>query len=287
LLSSFYSCEDDYQQAESAVEVLESVSSGKPFSGQNVTRSHVESEYPYDSVAGNDTYDPSCFNYKSVNKGEQKLYSDLAKMGGDPRALKQAICFMERHKETEFEVQSGADSAKIGDRCKLVINDFSKSNSPNYRKNVMYRINRCTGEIDKSMVTQGRNGVGDDAVGKSANKDSSNATLRGFHLLGGPHYGKKFKGIKIHGLQRGINSNCYKKAVVVHASDYVSNTDAGRSLGCPALKQSEYNEMRSEYMGQEGSRKNDDQVQGILMYNYTRTERAKGEGYCGDNVWEN
>lgn len=265
---------------------METVSKGDAFNGPRVTRSHIQRELPYDSVGEHDNYNPSCFNFESVKEGEEELYAKLLAMGGDPLALKQAVCFMERHKETEFEVQSGAESARLGDECKVVINDFSNSNSTNYRKNVMYRINRCTGEIEKSMVTQGRNGVGDDAV-KTANRSGSNATLRGFHMLGGAHYGSKFRGIKVHGLQSGINSNCYNKAVVVHSSNYVSDSSAGRSLGCPAVKKDVFYEMKEDFMGQEGNSKNGDQVQGILMYNYTKTERDSGEDYCGDKLWIN
>ena len=286
LIVCFSSCESAKDGVNEMTDTLEAISSGDALSGDSVTQANIQSEYPRNDSG--DTYNPGCYNPKLVKKRESKLYADFRRKGGDPVALKQAICFMEKNQKTKFQVDSAAgNSAKIGSKCKIVLNDFSKSTGSVFRKNKMYRINRCTGKIDVSYVAQGSGGVGDTAHRKkNANEDDSGATLRGFHLLGGKHDSGKYKGIKIHGLQKGINNRSYKKSVVIHRGEWTTNNDSGHSLGCPATTQGVLNDLKKNFMGSEGGSSNGDTVKGILMYNYTKTEKKKGKSYCGDTLWK-
>lgn len=68
----------------------------------------------------------------------------------------------------------------------------------------------------------------------------SNQSSLGFYKTVDTYFGKHGYSLHLQGLERGINDNAFKRDIVVHGADYVSEAVAksgclGRSHGCPAI----------------------------------------------------
>jgi len=74
-----------------------------------------------------------------------------------------------------------------------------------------------------------------------SNKMSSNQSSPGFYITGRTYQGKHGYSLRLEGVERGINDNAGRRAIVMHGADYVNpNTISklgyiGRSQGCPAI----------------------------------------------------
>lgn len=119
----------------------------------------------------------------------------------------------------------------------LTIIDFSK---PSTDKR-LYVINPETKEIlYKSVVAHGRNS-GDNYATSFSNKLGSCQSSLGFFLTENTYTGRNGFSLIIDGLEKGINDNAKKRAVVIHGADYLNPSlgkscgRLGRSWGCPAL----------------------------------------------------
>ena len=74
-----------------------------------------------------------------------------------------------------------------------------------------------------------------------SNVIGSRKTSLGAMKTGKVYQGKYGKSLKLHGLEKGINHNVYRRFVVIHPAKYVSdsyilgNGRCGQSWGCPAV----------------------------------------------------
>ena len=94
--------------------------------------------------------------------------------------------------------------------------------------------------IYHSYVAHGRN-TGGNIANSFSNKVNSNQSSLGFYVTGETYFGSKGYSLRLHGQDAGYNSNIFRRAVVIHAANYVSESwiqkygRLGRSFGCPAL----------------------------------------------------
>ncbi len=101
--------------------------------------------------------------------------------------------------------------------------------------------------VHKSIVAHGRNSGGEYAKYFS-NKEGSFKSSIGFYRTGETYHGKHGLSLRLDGLEYS-NNNARKRAIVIHAADYVSkvfikkNGRLGRSLGCPSLPQKDYDQI--------------------------------------------
>lgn len=94
--------------------------------------------------------------------------------------------------------------------------------------------------LKKSLVAHGT-GTGALYARNFSNKPQSHQSSLGFFITCNTYYGKHGYSLRISGIEKGINDNARKRAIVFHAADYVSTNfikkhgRLGRSFGCPAL----------------------------------------------------
>ena len=133
----------------------------------------------------------------------------------------------------------GVPKEKIGT---VGVVDFTKSSTK--KRLTIYEPN---GKKASSHLVAHGYGSGKKYAERFSNRSGSGQSSLGLYQIGRPYYGKHGKSLKLHGLESGLNSNAYKRAVVMHSADYVSS-DAkwdnfwsgegwriGRSAGCPAV----------------------------------------------------
>jgi hypothetical protein len=101
-----------------------------------------------------------------------------------------------------------------------------------------------------SLVAHGRNS-GDLHASKFSNVPESNMSSLGFYLTGETYTGKHGASLRLDGMEKGINDNARKRAIVIHSAQYAERSFVkqhgrlGRSLGCPALPDDNYDEIIS------------------------------------------
>ena len=94
--------------------------------------------------------------------------------------------------------------------------------------------------IFHTYVSHGKNTGGDMAI-KFSNKPQSLQSSMGLYLTGETYRGSKGFSLRLDGVEKGINDNMRKRAVVMHSAPYVSKSfidkyrRLGRSYGCPVV----------------------------------------------------
>jgi hypothetical protein len=151
----------------------------------------------------------------------------LDSLGLSADAFEQAIRGWEKLKER----------GELPNQSVLTIADFSQ---PSTSKR-LYII-----DLDKNQllfntyVAHGRNSGKDQAVAYS-NRAKSHMSSPGFYRTESTYYGSNGYSLKLSGLEKGINDNAFRRAIVVHGANYVSESliesqgYLGRSYGCPAI----------------------------------------------------
>lgn len=126
---------------------------------------------------------------------------------------------------------------KVANTGFITIIDFSKPSS----EKRLFVINTVTGNVVfKTLVAHGRNS-GKEWANTFSNAASSFASSLGFYITSNVYQGKHGISLRLNGCEKGFNDNAYKRAVVMHGADYVSddfiaqNGFLGRSHGCPAV----------------------------------------------------
>lgn len=230
----------------------------------------------------------------------EQTFANFTKLGGDSVALTQALCFLDKNKNANFNAQGDPtrpQGIKISNQRYITINDHNAPMS----KARFFVVDLETGKVEAFFSSHGgggKKGVPESTIDEAftSNLDSSYASPRGFFITGSKRIGSsdprwKFS-MKLHGLQRGINDNSYARAVVMHpfpmmppgkATSDDSNpklTDYGPfafSRGCPMLAE-EHAENIIDRIKSPNTK-----TGGSLYYNYSKEEKSYGPEYCGDD----
>lgn len=119
----------------------------------------------------------------------------------------------------------------------IAIADF---NQPSTKKR-LYIIDLDTYELKfRTWVAHGRRS-GKEMAEHFSNKIESNQSSPGFYVTRSTYQGKHGYSLRLEGVERGINDNASRRAIVMHGADYVSPNIIpklgyiGRSQGCPAI----------------------------------------------------
>lgn len=119
----------------------------------------------------------------------------------------------------------------------LTIIDFSK---PSTEKRMFVVDLEAMQVLYQTYVSHGRNS-GKLYADKFSNTPESYMSSLGAYTTGQTYFGQHGLSLRLHGEEKGINDNAYKRAIVIHGADYSSQGFInrlgylGRSFGCPAL----------------------------------------------------
>ncbi|GAB3009358.1 murein L,D-transpeptidase catalytic domain family protein [Niabella terrae] len=119
----------------------------------------------------------------------------------------------------------------------LAIIDFDQ---PSYKKRLYIIDLKHYKILFNTLVAHGKN-TGKEQAEFFSNRNNSHQSSLGFYITDHTYYGSKGYSLKLIGLEKNVNSNAYRRAIVIHGAPYVSQSyiDAqgyiGRSFGCPAI----------------------------------------------------
>jgi hypothetical protein len=98
--------------------------------------------------------------------------------------------------------------------------------------------------LKNTYVAHGMNS-GENYALHFSNQPNTQMSAPGFYLTQNTYYGKHGYSLRLKGLEKGINDNAMKRAIVLHGAWYVSEDfikkygRLGRSFGCPAVPEAE------------------------------------------------
>ncbi|MFT3678947.1 MAG: murein L,D-transpeptidase catalytic domain family protein [Ferruginibacter sp.] len=119
----------------------------------------------------------------------------------------------------------------------ISIADFSKPSSK--KRLFVIDLKNCK-VLFNTYVAHGMNS-GREFANQFSNTPESNKSSLGFYSTLNTYEGKHGYSLHLQGVERGINDNAYRRDIVMHAADYVSESFInnqgylGRSQGCPAI----------------------------------------------------
>lgn len=160
-------------------------------------------------------------------------------------ALYKSITFEEGHELNEevfFKALTGFENLKKAgllnqDSHLLTVCDFSMSSNT---KRLWVIDTEEKKVLFNSLVAHGKN-TGEEFATNFSNTNSSLQSSLGFYITDATYNGDNGYSLKLLGMDKGFNDAAYKRAIVMHGADYVSEEFAathkriGRSWGCPAV----------------------------------------------------
>lgn len=167
------------------------------------------------------------FNLKLEDAGVHQLYLDM-------ELDRQRVSYA-----AFKEAMTGYNAVKGKKKEIVTLIDFTK---PSTQKRLFVMDIRNRKLLYASLVSHGKNSGGLYATSFS-NKSGSHKSSLGFFLTKHTYNGRNGYSMVLEGLEKGINDQARKRAIVVHGAPY-SNPSVirttgklGRSYGCPALPQ--------------------------------------------------
>ena len=129
-------------------------------------------------------------------------------------------------------------NGKLPNPTIVTIADYSQSSN----KKRLYVIDlRNMKLLFNTYVAHGRK-TGEEYAKTFSNEEGSLKSSLGFYITEHPIMGSHTGfSLLINGVEKGINDNAIKRAIIIHAADYATESfikkygRLGRSLGCPAL----------------------------------------------------
>lgn len=119
----------------------------------------------------------------------------------------------------------------------LTVCDFSLSST----KKRLWVIDMNSKKVlFNELVAHGKN-TGEEFATNFSNTESSLQSSMGFYITESTYNGSNGYSLKLIGMDKGYNDNAYKRAIVMHGADYISENfikaqnRIGRSWGCPAV----------------------------------------------------
>ncbi len=153
------------------------------------------------------------------------------------KEIKNAVTIPKKILTLAVTAYKAAEEKDLVDNPKLTIIDYSQPSN----KKRMWVIDMNKKKVNlNTYVSHGVRSGGAIATNFS-NRPESHQSSIGVMKTGKTYIGKKGKSLYLHGLEKNINDNVYKRHVVIHGASYVNDRSAkkrgqvGKSFGCPAV----------------------------------------------------
>ncbi|KMQ66374.1 hypothetical protein ACM46_02205 [Chryseobacterium angstadtii] len=184
-------------------------------------------------------------NATKIEKVADTKSEKTTALASSSEELYKSISFDPEH-ELNYEVFSKAltgfeNLKKAGllnqDSHLLTICDFSMSSNT---KRLWVIDTEEKKVLFNSLVAHGKN-TGEEFATNFSNTESSLQSSLGFYITDATYQGDNGYSLKLLGMDKGFNDAAYRRAIVMHGADYVSDEFAsmhkriGRSWGCPAV----------------------------------------------------
>lgn len=170
---------------------------------------------------------PFTLSQSISSKNDEKGFSKNLKIGSiNPRVL-----------ELATKAQRKAQKLGIAQSPTLTIIDYSLPST----QRRLWVVDMAKKKIIYHTHVAHGSGSGGNQAKVFSDKPGSYQSSLGLFVTGSTYQGKHGLSLKLHGLEKGINGNAERRAIVVHGAHYVSEGIAkqmgrlGRSWGCPAL----------------------------------------------------
>ena len=182
---------------------------------------------------------------KKVERVEDTKSEKVANAASSSEELYKSIGFEQGHELNEevfFKALTGFENLKKAgllnqDSHLLTICDFSMSSNT---KRLWVIDTEEKKVLFNSLVAHGKN-TGEEFATNFSNTESSLQSSLGFYITDATYSGDNGYSLRLLGMDKGFNDAAYRRAIVMHGADYVSESFAamhkriGRSWGCPAI----------------------------------------------------
>lgn len=182
---------------------------------------------------------------KKIERVATKSEKTVEKAESSSEELYKSISFEQGHELNEevfFKALTGFENLKKAGLLNseshlLTVCDFSMSS--NTKRLWVIDINEKK-VLFNSLVAHGKN-TGEEFATNFSNTESSLQSSLGFYITDATYNGDNGFSLRLLGMDKGFNDAAYRRAIVMHGADYVSDEFAamhkriGRSWGCPAV----------------------------------------------------
>lgn len=182
---------------------------------------------------------------KKIERVATKSEKTVEKAVSSSEELYKSISFEQGHELNEevfFKALTGFENLKKAGLLNseshlLTVCDFSMSS--NTKRLWVIDINEKK-VLFNSLVAHGKN-TGEEFATNFSNTESSLQSSLGFYITDATYNGDNGFSLRLLGMDKGFNDAAYRRAIVMHGADYVSDEFAamhkriGRSWGCPAI----------------------------------------------------
>ena len=230
-------------------------------------------------------------------------YENYLRVGGEPMAFRQMLCFLKNNQNRYFVRDrlrpSQPNIIKIKNKRMLLIADLTKpSDQPR-----LFLMDLKSHEVKVYIMAHGSGMPGQEVTlyeaekidrldlqrilfpARISNRLGSNATPRGVFILDETYSGQFGYSLRMHGLQKNINEKSLKRFIVLHGFEGMNPTavtsddpfvfpipqgNLALSQGCTMLEPRRAKEVIDLAQG------------GSLYYVFTDFEKNRGPDYCAD-----
>lgn len=184
-------------------------------------------------IKNNDAVDPELINTKATTIDDKSAEKSPKK----DLSIKSSNTIPKKVLALAITAYKKADDKDLVDNHKLTIIDYSQPSS----KKRMWVIDMDKKKVDLNTYVSHGAKSGGAMANDFSNKLESHKSSLGVMKTGKIYVGKRGKSLYLHGLEKNINDNVYKRHVVIHGATYVNERKAksagqvGKSFGCPAV----------------------------------------------------
>jgi hypothetical protein len=152
---------------------------------------------------------------------------------------------------------------------RLIVADLTQSAS----KKRLYKIDLHTGQVLKFTTSHGRGYSNSKTCAHAfGNRSNSYLSSGGAYLTGKMRSFKGEHALTLIGAEKGKNNNAYSRGILFHRASYVSDSHAGRTLGCLSIADKYAEKFITEIQGFDGSSSKRDRQLGRVHRSEDHTE---------------